>query len=188
MCPLLDVQKGGTICFSTRDTVPLVGRKAPARAKPLLKSSAATAQRVIFPLRGFDFFSDTKAFMQALTPYELLGGEAMLRRLVSRFYQIMDEDPVALEVRRMHPQDLSESEEKLFMFLSGWLGGPSLYMEKYGHPRLRARHMPFAIDDFGRDQWMHCMRRAMDELPIEPELKKKLDEALWNTADFMRNR
>ncbi len=125
--------------------------------------------------------------MQEITPYSLLGGEAVLRRLVDRFYEIMDQDPTATEVRRMHPADLTESADKLFMFLSGWLGGPSLYIEKFGHPRLRARHMPFKIDDFGRDQWMYCMRQAMAEFPIEPELQKKLDEALWNTADFMRN-
>lgn len=126
--------------------------------------------------------------MTELTPYQLLGGESVLRRLVDRFYDIMDSDPRARELRAVHGPDLTHSRDKLFMFLSGWLGGPSLYIEKYGHPRLRARHLPFAVDETARDQWMLCMRQAMDEIPMEDALRKHLDEALFNTADFMRNR
>lgn len=125
--------------------------------------------------------------MQAITPYELLGGEAVLRRLVRRFYEIMDSEPSTQLIRHMHPQDLSISEDKLFLFLSGWLGGPSLYVEKYGHPRLRMRHMPFKIGINERDQWLFCMQKALNEIPMEPELRAKLDEAFFNTADFMRN-
>lgn len=122
-----------------------------------------------------------------LTPYHLLGGEGVLRRLVNRFYEIMDTDPRAAEVRAIHGPSLTHANEKLFMFLSGWLGGPSLYIEQYGHPRLRARHMPFVINEQGRDQWMYCMRLAMSEIPMDDALRKHLDEALFNTADFMRN-
>lgn len=125
--------------------------------------------------------------MQAITPYELLGGEAVLRRLVRRFYEIMDSEPSTQPIRHMHPKDLSISEDKLFLFLSGWLGGPSLYVEKYGHPRLRMRHMPFKIGINERDQWLFCMQKALNEIPMEPELRAKLDEAFFNTADFMRN-
>lgn len=125
--------------------------------------------------------------MAELTPYELLGGEGVLRRLVDRFYDIMDADERARPIRDMHAPDLAHAREKLFMFLSGWLGGPSLYIEKYGHPRLRARHLPFAIDDSARDQWMLCMRQAMAETPMEEALRQHLDQALSNTADFMRN-
>lgn len=125
--------------------------------------------------------------MQAITPYELLGGEAVLRRLVRRFYEIMDSEASTQSIRQMHPKDLAISEEKLFLFLSGWLGGPSLYVEKYGHPRLRMRHMPFKIGISERDQWLFCMQKAMDEIPMEPELRAKLDEAFFNTANFMRN-
>lgn len=122
-----------------------------------------------------------------MTPYQLLGGEGVVRWLTDRFYDIMDSDPAVKPLRDMHPQDLAGSRQKLFMFLSGWLGGPSLYMEAFGHPRLRMRHMPFAVDEAARDQWMSCMRRAVDELVVEDGLKQKLIEAFHNTADFMRN-
>jgi len=121
------------------------------------------------------------------THYERLGGEQGVRALVKRFYELMDTLPEAEGVRRMHPKDLGGSEDKLFMFISGWTGGPQLYMEKYGHPRLRARHMPFAIGESERDQWMMCMRRAMEDTGVEPELREELEKAFFKTADFMRN-
>jgi hemoglobin len=120
--------------------------------------------------------------------YERLGGEAAVRRLVDRFYVLMDTLPEASDIRRMHPQDLGESADKLFMFLSGWLGGPQLYMEKYGHPRLRQRHMPFPIGSAERDQWMLCMRRAMEDVGVPEDLRTELEQALFRTADFMRNK
>ena len=122
------------------------------------------------------------------TPYQLLGGEARLRAVVTRFYALMDAVPEYYGIRKLHPADLAGSAEKLFMFLSGWLGGPSLYIEKYGHPRLRARHLPFAIASAERDQWMACMRQAMEEEGVEPALRDALLEALHGTADWMRNR
>lgn len=121
------------------------------------------------------------------THYERLGGEKMLRDLVNRFYELMDTLPEAGEIRHMHASDLSNAREKLFMFLSGWLGGPSLYIEKYGHPRLRQRHLPFAIGEKERDQWMLCITRAMDDLNIDTNLKQELTDAFFKTADFMRN-
>lgn len=121
------------------------------------------------------------------TVYELIGGEARLRTIVDRFYQHMDELPEAWEIRKLHPDDLTGSADKLFMFLSGWLGGPSLYIERYGHPRLRARHMPFPIAGRERDQWMMCMRMALEEHVPDETLREKLIEALFGTADFMRN-
>ncbi|MGD1825685.1 Truncated hemoglobin YjbI [Chromobacterium violaceum] len=126
--------------------------------------------------------------VQEMTPYQLLGGEGVVRWLTDRFYDIMDSDPSVKPLRDMHPADLAGSRQKLFMFLSGWLGGPSLYMEAFGHPRLRMRHMPFAVDEDARDQWMFCMRQAVSELVVEDWLKDKLLEAFHNTADFMRNR
>lgn len=125
--------------------------------------------------------------MQEMTPYALMGGEGVVRWLTNRFYDIMDSDPAVKVLRDMHPADLAGSREKLFMFLSGWLGGPGLYMEKFGHPRLRMRHMPFAVDGAMRDQWMQCMSQAVNELLVEDWLKAKLLEAFYNTADFMRN-
>lgn len=121
------------------------------------------------------------------TPYELLGGEEVLRRIVKRFYQIMDTMPEAKGVRDMHPGNLQGSEDKLFMFLSGWLGGPSLFIEKYGHPRMRARHMPFKIGKSERDQWMLCMVQAFEDENIQEPLRSELLHSLLRLADHMRN-
>lgn len=120
--------------------------------------------------------------------YERIGGEAKVRELVVRFYQLMDTLPEAAEIRAMHQKDLSSAEEKLFMFLSGWLGGPQLFIEKHGHPRLRQRHMGFPIDESARDQWMLCIKRAMEDVGIEQALRAELEAALFKTADFMRNK
>ncbi len=125
------------------------------------------------------------------TFFELLGGTetatSNIRALVEKFYDIMDTDPKAAPIRAMHPQDLTSSREKLFMFLTGWTGGPQLYIERYGHPMLRRRHMPFAIDESARDQWMYCMIKAMHELKFEYDLMTKLAQQLYGVADFMRN-
>ena len=121
------------------------------------------------------------------TFYVLLGGIEQIRALVERFYDVMDGDPQAASLRAMHPQELAGSREKLFMFLAGWTGGPQLYIERYGHPKLRARHLPFAIDETARDQWMYCMVRAMHDIGVEEPVMIKLAEALWGVADFMRN-
>lgn len=122
-----------------------------------------------------------------LTQYEKLGGEKGVRQLVNYFYQVMDSDAEAKTVRDMHAPNLSEAEEKLFLFLSGWLGGPSLYIEKYGHPRLRARHLPFSIGEKERDQWLYCMNKALTKMNIEQPMHDELMQAFFNTADFMRN-
>ena len=125
------------------------------------------------------------------TFFELLGGEAggveNIRKLVETFYDIMDSDPKAQPIRAMHPADLTGSREKLFMFLTGWTGGPQLYIERYGHPFLRQRHMPFSINESARDQWMYCMIKAMEQLGYEESLMTKLAEQLYGVADFMRN-
>ena len=119
--------------------------------------------------------------------YDRIGGEQTVRKLVDRFYDLMDELDEARDIRQMHAPDLAMAREKLFMFLSGWLGGPPLYIEKYGHPRLRQRHMPFAIGEKERDQWMLCMVKAMDDIGLDETLKKELTAAFYKTADFMRN-
>ncbi|HMV17439.1 MAG TPA: group II truncated hemoglobin [Zoogloea sp.] len=122
------------------------------------------------------------------TPYESFGGEETIRRLVHRFYALMDALPEAWDIRQMHPADLSGSEQKLFMYLTGWLGGPPLYEEAYGHPRLRARHLPFTIGDTERDQWLLCMRMALDECIPESPLRARILQAIEGLADHMRNR
>lgn len=120
--------------------------------------------------------------------YARIGGEAAIRALAKRFYELMDTLPEAGGIRSLHARSLKGSEEKLFLFLSGWLGGPPLYVEKYGHPRLRMRHAPFAIDSAARDQWMACMRQAMSDVGIDEALRRELEQALLKVADFMRNR
>lgn len=122
------------------------------------------------------------------TPYEQLGGESALRQIIDRFYDLMDSVPEYYGIRKLHPQDLAGSRDKLFMFLSGWLGGPGLYVEKFGHPMLRARHLPFAIGSAERDAWMACMQQALTDAGVEPALRDGLLKALFGTADWMRNR
>ena len=124
----------------------------------------------------------------AETPYALLGGDAGVRGLVDRFYDLMEEIPEYHGIRKLHPQDLSTSREKLYLFLSGWLGGPPLYIENYGHPMLRARHLPFPIGIDERDAWLACMLQAMDDVAVDRTLAERLAESFFGTADFMRNR
>ncbi len=126
------------------------------------------------------------------TFFELLGGAESgtqnIRLLVETFYDIMDSDPKAKPLRDMHQSDLTSAREKLFMFLTGWTGGPQLYIERYGHPMLRKRHMPFEIGESARDQWMYCMIKAMHQLEYDDDLMKKLANQLYGVADFMRNK
>ncbi len=122
------------------------------------------------------------------THYSRLGGENVVRRVVNRFYDLMDEDPDYYGIRKLHQKDLAEAREKLFMFLSGWMGGPQLFVEKFGHPMLRRRHMPFEIGESERDQWMACMAQAMKDEGVDEQMQKELIQAFWKTADFMRNK
>jgi hemoglobin len=121
-------------------------------------------------------------------PYERIGGDAKVRALVARFYDLMDAEAAFAGIRALHPKDLAGSREKLYLFLSGWLGGPQLYAEKYGHPMLRARHLHAAIGVAERDQWLACMSRAMADVEIEEGLRRELYNAFYKTADWMRNR
>ena len=122
------------------------------------------------------------------TPYELLGGDSKVRELVDRFYDLMDSASEFGSIRRLHKPGLSEAREKLALFLTGWLGGPQLYAQRFGHPMLRARHLPFAIGKAERDLWLACMDRAMREVGVEDELRRSLQDAFFKTADWMRNR
>lgn len=120
-------------------------------------------------------------------PFDAIGGEAGVRALVDRFYDLMDTAPEAREVRQLHAASLKRSREKLFEYLTGWTGGPPLYETKYGHPRLRARHMPFAIGVRERDQWLWCMDRAMAEHAMPDSLRAFFRQRLHQLADHMRN-
>ncbi|MGD9170401.1 MAG: group II truncated hemoglobin [Candidatus Thiodiazotropha sp.] len=125
---------------------------------------------------------------QQQTAYDRIGGETAVRELVDRFYDQMDQREELKKLRDLHAKSLKMSREKLFLFLSGWLGGPDLYVRKYGHPRLRARHLPFSIGIDERDQWMQCMQHALSGMGLEEGLQDELNQAFFRTADFMRNR
>ena len=122
-----------------------------------------------------------------LTPYEELGGEAGVQRLVHRFYELMDTLPEAYTVRQMHPESLAGSAEMLFEYLSGWFGGPSLYIAKNGHPRLRMRHAPYAVSPAMRDEWMLCMTQALTEQVVNQELRSNLIEKFSQMANHLIN-
>ncbi|MEC8734948.1 MAG: group II truncated hemoglobin [Planctomycetota bacterium] len=122
------------------------------------------------------------------TPFEAIGGEEAVRALVDAFYDHMDRDEDFKVIRDLHPADLEESREKLHLFLCGWLGGPPLYVQKHGHPRLRMRHAPFPIGETERDQWLDCMARAMEDREVTGALRDFLDARFAHVADFMRNR
>ena len=122
------------------------------------------------------------------TIFEMVGGEGKVRELVDRFYDLMDTLPEAAGIRALHPPDLQSSREKLFLFLVGWMGGPPLYVQQYAHPRLRARHLPFPIGESERDQWLRCMKQALEEVVEKELLRVQLYQSFAQLADFMRNK
>ena len=121
------------------------------------------------------------------TPFEWIGGEDRVQALTERFYDLMDLEPGYAELRAAHGSDLGQARQKLFMFLCGWLGGPQHYTERFGHPMLRARHMPFPIAIKERDQWLACMDQAMQETGVPADLRTRLKASFFQTADWMRN-
>lgn len=124
---------------------------------------------------------------EAPTPYQRIGGAEGVRKLADRFYDHMSEQPLAATILALHPEDLAGSRDKFFEFLSGWLGGPPLYVEKRGHPRLRMRHIHFPIDQAASDAWMACMRMALDEVVEDALLREMLRGSFQRLADHMRN-
>ncbi len=120
------------------------------------------------------------------TPYAQIGEETGVRGLVDAFYDIIEEESPTL--RDMLPVSTSGSRQKLHEYLTGWLGGPPIYVEKRGHPRLRMRHAPFPIGRDEADEWMRCMRLAFDRVGLEGNLRVFLDEKLAPLADHMINR
>lgn len=122
------------------------------------------------------------------TPFAWIGGEAAVRSLADRFYDLMDIEPGYKALRDVHGSTLQDARDKLFWFLCGWLGGPEHYTERFGHPRLRMRHMPFSIGVHERDQWLACMDQAMTETQVDPTLRERLNASFFKTGDWMRNR
>jgi len=121
------------------------------------------------------------------TPFAWIGGEEKVQVLVERFYDLMDLEPNYAALRASHGTELDRARQHLFWYLCGWLGGPQHYTDRFGHPRLRMRHMPFRIGTVERDQWVACMDQAMGEAGVEEELRARLRDAFSQTADWMRN-
>ena len=121
------------------------------------------------------------------SPFEWIGGEERVHSLTERFYDLMDLEPKYAALRAAHGSQLDNARQRLFWFLCGWLGGPQHYTERFGHPRLRARHMPFAIGITERDQWLACMDQAMQETGVDGPLRQRLLQSFFQTADWMRN-
>jgi hemoglobin len=164
------------------------------RTAALKRSSRARSARLVDELRrdgspvsAMDEPPVDGARAPERSPYDRLGGQAAVRALVDRFYDLMELEPAYGDLRRVHGSELAHARDKLAWFLSGWLGGPDLYVERFGHPRLRARHLPFAIGVRERDQWLACMQQAMVECGVEEPLRARLARAFFQTADWMRN-
>lgn len=121
------------------------------------------------------------------TPFEWIGGEERIHALTERFYDLMDLEPAYAALRAAHGPALDNARQRLNWFLCGWMGGPQHYTERFGHPRLRARHMPFSIGITERDQWLACMTQAMEETGVDEALRIRLRESFFQTADWMRN-
>lgn len=121
------------------------------------------------------------------TPYQLLGGEDGVRRLAAVFYDVMDELPEARDIREMHAPHLDEIKEKLYEYLSGWMGGPHHYEQKYGGVCLTKPHKPYAIGPMERDQWLLCMDEALRRVEASEEVKAMLKHPMFAIADAIRN-
>lgn len=122
------------------------------------------------------------------SPYCLIGGEKGTRALAERFYDIMQTEPEATALLNIHPQPMDSIRQRFFEYLSGWLGGPPLFEQEYGHPRLRARHLPYKVTPQMRDQWMYCMNKALEETVENKLLRKGLSQSFEQLANHMVNR
>ncbi len=148
---------------------------------------------LVFPslnfVHTFTFMNQTQQALQdPVSLFDILGGESGVRALVDRFYDIMDMDEDLVLLRSTHGASLDQARDKLFWYLCGYFGGPQHYVERFGHPRLRARHLPFSIGVPERDQWLLCMGRAMQDLGYPKARIDKLLEIFFGVADWMRNR
>lgn len=121
------------------------------------------------------------------TLYEAIGGDPAVRALTHRFYELMDTLPEARRVRAVHPPDLQGSEEKFYEYMTGYLGGPPLYTDKRGHPRLRSRHFVAEIGPAERDEWLLCFVRALEETVPSEGLRAVILEPVTRLAHHMQN-
>ena len=125
--------------------------------------------------------------MSQQTPYQLLGEEG-IRQLATAFYEVMDARPQAHTIRTMHAENMDMIKDKLYEYLTGWLGGPPLYSDKYGTVCLTDPHKPYPIGPDERDQWLDCMDQALQQIGASDELKAMLKDPLYRIADTIRNR
>ncbi len=126
--------------------------------------------------------------INVITHYQRIGGEKKVFALVTRFYELMDSLPETYGIRKMHAETLDGAHDKLFKFLSGWMGGPQLFIQEFGEPFLRRRHFPFSIGEAERDQWMLCMNQALNDVVEDAALRQELSDAFAKVADHMRNK
>ena len=159
---------------------------APSRESLSPAAGAVALPPLIDPMRYHAWM--TSPAIEPPSIFELIGGAEPLRTLVDRFYDLMELEPEFAGLRALHPSELDGSRDKLYWFLSGWSGGPNLYMERFGHPRLRARHLPYPISTSERDQWLRCMAYAMQDTGLDEALQLRLMQSFHETADWMRNR
>jgi hemoglobin len=122
------------------------------------------------------------------TPFERMGGEPTVRRLVDHFYRIMDESVEAVSIRAMHAADLNPMRDRLTEYLTAWLGGPRRYFERSDSKCIMSAHSPFQIGAQQRDEWMACMRQALNEAGIAEDLRLLIEPAMTRVADALRNR
>ena len=134
-----------------------------------------------------DTTDDSDRQSETITLYEAIGGDAAVRALTHSFYGLMDTLPEAARCRAVHPPDLSGSEEKLYEYLTGWLGGPPLYTQKRGHPMLRRRHFMASIGPAERDEWLLCFVRALEETVPSEGLRAVILEPVTRLAHHMQN-
>lgn len=131
-------------------------------------------------------YSDRISQFKVIDMYEAIGGEAVIDKLVDDFYFIMATDPLARDCFATHnDRDIQHSAVKLKAFLSGWLGGPQLYLEKFGHPRLRMRHAPFPIGTKEAEQWLYCMKLALEKSMMTKALQSQIYEAFVPVAQML---
>ena len=125
---------------------------------------------------------------QERTPYELLGGDDGVRKLTADFYALMDTLPEAAPIRAMHKGDLTEMTDKLGTFLIGWMGGPQRYQERFGRVVIPLAHKPFPIGPSERDQWLVCMRGALEKTSLDSSMKTRLMDSFGRMAEMCRTK
>lgn len=119
--------------------------------------------------------------------YELIGGAQGLEQLVKAYIDVLRTRPEAQHLRSLYPDNLDHYELRMIEFLSGWLGGPALYLERHGMPMLREKHRGMPIDAQVRDEWMFCMRLALEKTIQDNDLRVTLEGAFWRMADSLKH-